>query len=86
MKIEFIEPPEKTKKRDRRDRNVKRKKRAIRMYKDWDYPDPEFHAQRYNDMVPCSKECCGNPRRHRGEVTRQETKADLKARELGLKR
>lgn len=29
-----------------------------------------------NTRCPCSRECCGNPRRHFGELTRQEIRAN----------
>jgi len=28
-----------------------------------------------NTRCPCSRECCGNPRRHFGKLTRQEIRA-----------
>jgi len=29
-----------------------------------------------NTRCPCSRECCGNPRRHFGKLTRQEIRAN----------
>jgi len=29
-----------------------------------------------NTRCPCSRECCGNPRKHFGELTRQEIRAN----------
>jgi len=31
---------------------------------------------RANTRCPCSKECCGNPRKHFGKLTRQEIRAN----------
>ena len=53
--------------------------RAARIMKDWGspnhpYPVKEFVGYMADNMAVCSNYCCGNPRRHFGELTVQERK------------
>ena len=68
----------------RRQEGVKRAKRVLRAWRGrWIHKEDDSKlAQRLvHTRVPCSCGMCGNPRRHFGERTIQERKADYEYRE-----
>lgn len=71
----------------RREQEIRKKNKAKKIMKEsWGYPDDMIDEKRIGKTAsthgkPCSCPMCGNPRRHFGEKTRQETKADIKTDE-----
>jgi hypothetical protein len=66
----------------RRQQRQRARDRALRYLRWLFYSNPEWItpqqvAQYAVDRVPCSCAMCGNPRRFRGEVTRQELRAPI---------
>jgi hypothetical protein len=53
----------------------KPKKYFIKSFNIWVYELPPLGFYR-KTKVYCSRACCGNPRRHYGELTRQERRAN----------
>lgn len=51
------------------------KRKAKKLYSGC--PAPQKYA---NNLTLCSKRCCGNPRKHSGDVTIQEEKAKFDER------
>lgn len=76
--------------RAQRERAIARAERWMRSYGMF---DPRFYRwedsernkrvrQNATTPHPCSGHCCGNPRRHTGEETRQEVVSRLRERDL----
>lgn len=66
---------------NRREQGLKKVRRVLRIWRAHrDYQDTELYQGLEHRMsatrVPCSCPHCGNPRRHFGEKTRQERRAD----------
>lgn len=71
----------------RRQEGLKRAERVLRVYRAvWNYNDPmglhdgKFAKRLIKTRVPCSCPMCGNPRRHFGQVTRQERQHETKTK------
>lgn len=63
----------------RRAQKFRMRARAEKIMRDWGifgqpYPAKEFARYMADNMKVCSNYCCGNPRKHFGELTIQERK------------
>jgi len=60
--------------------HMERIKQKVRKMLRWRLPEREVIDKQVgiltNTRCPCSRECCGNPRRHFEELTRQEIRAN----------
>ena len=67
----------------RRDQEIRKKKKAKKVMKEnWGFSDSMINERNIGLTAsthgkPCSCPMCGNPRRHFGEKTMQEIKADI---------